>query len=154
MEKKADFDFYMFRIGSDIIMFPGAKLNTLYSISFTVGEANAILSFSHMAQEPANIRDATGYEIYFTKDFLNKETATLLEKLKLFKSELPMMMLTSRPQEWRVKEIFESLLDECTRTDSDRNEMIRTLLHELILFSQRLLTINTIQCQGAASNLQ
>jgi hypothetical protein len=38
----------------------------------------------------------------------------LLEKLELFKSEQPMMLLISRRREWRVKEIFGSMLDEST----------------------------------------
>ena len=147
MTEKDDFDLYVFRISSAINqklgLSPDMKSNNLYSISFTIGKANAILSFSPTAQEPANIKNVTGYEIYFTKELLNKETIMLSEKLELFKSELPMMFLISRHQEWRVKEIFESMLDESTRTDFHRNEMIRTLMHELILFSQRLLTVDT-----------
>jgi hypothetical protein len=60
MVEKEDADFYVFRISSDVnqklASCPDGKLNTLYSISFTVGKANAILSFSNTAREPANRR--------------------------------------------------------------------------------------------------
>jgi hypothetical protein len=36
----------------------------------------------------------------------------LLERLELFKCEQPMMLLISRRRGWRVKEIFESMLDK------------------------------------------
>ncbi|MDR6940845.1 hypothetical protein J2W55_000673 [Mucilaginibacter pocheonensis] len=69
------------------------------------------------------------------KELLDKEAIRLSEKLELFKSEVPVMFLISRHQEWRVKEIFESLVDESTKTNLCRNEMMRTLIHILILFS-------------------
>jgi hypothetical protein len=143
--EKDDFDLYVFRISSDINqqsgLPPGIKSDTLYSISFTVGKANAILSFSNTVQKPTITKNVSGYEICFAKGLVNKETSMLSEQLKLFKPGLPAMFLISRHQEWRVKEIFECLLDESTKTDVYRNEMIRTLIHILILFSKRLATI-------------
>lgn len=147
MTEKDDLDLYVFRISPDINqklgLSPGVKSNTLYSISFTIGKANAILSFSNTVQKSTTTKNVSGYEIYFAKELLDKEAIRLSEKLELFKSELPVMFLICRHQEWRVKEIFESLLDESAKTDLYRNEMMRTLIHILILFSQRLITIDT-----------
>ena len=147
MTEKDDFDLYVFLISSDKNqksgLYPDMKSNNLYSISFTIGKANAILSFSRTDQKTINTKKIAGYEISFAKEFLNKETIILSEKLELFKSELPVMFLISRHQEWRLKEIFEIMLDESTRTDLHSNEMMRTLMHELVLFSQRLLTVDT-----------
>lgn len=152
MTEKDDFDLYVFRISPDInqkLRLPlGVKSNTLYSISFTKGNANAVLSFSNTVQKPATTKNAVGYELYFAKELLDKEAIRLSEKLGLFKSELPVMFLISRYQEWRVKEIFESLLDESTKTNLYRNEMMRTLIHILVLLSQRLITINTNSYNG------
>ena len=152
MTKKDDFDLYVFRISPDINqklgLSRGVKSNILHSISFTKGKANAILSFSNTVQKSTTTKNALGYELYFAKELLDKEAIRLSEKLGLFKSELPVMFLISRHQEWRIKEIFESLLDESTKTDLYRNEMMRTLIHILILFSQRLVNINTNQYNG------
>lgn len=147
MTEKDEFDLYVFRISPDINqqsgLSPSVKSNALYSISFTINKANAILSFSNEVQRSMNTRNAVGYEIYFSKELLDEEAIRLSGKLELFKPELPMMFLVSRHQEWRVKEVFECLLDESTKTDLYRNEMMRTLIHVLILFSRRLVICET-----------
>jgi hypothetical protein len=147
MTEKDDFDLHVFRISADINqksgLSPGVKSNTLFSISFTVGKANAILSFSNTVQKSTITKNVSGYEICFAKGLLNKETSMLSEQLELFKPGLPVMFLISRHQEWRVKEIFECMLDESNKTDLYRNEMMRTLIHLLMLFSQRLVTTGT-----------
>lgn len=145
-------EFYVFGINSSVNHKPvvpfNVKSNTLYKICFSLGEAKSIsscstLSFTYLAQKPIISENVRGYETYFTKDLINKEILTLSEKLGLFKPELPMMFLVNQNQEWRINEIFKSMIDESAGTYADNTEMIRTLIHELILFSQRLLTVDT-----------
>ncbi|MDR6941564.1 hypothetical protein [Mucilaginibacter pocheonensis] len=112
-------------------------------IPFHYGKTNAILSFLNTIQKSTTAKNTAGYELCFAKELLDKEALRLSEKLELFKSEVPVIFLISRHQEWRVKEIFESLLDESIKTNLCRNEMMRTLIHIPILFSQRLITIDT-----------
>ena len=124
------------------------KSKMLYKISFSNSKAElkaicSVLSFFQTGHELINTENVVGYEISFTKDFLSEDTIRLSEKLKLFKSHLPVTFLINKNQEWRVKELFESLFNENTRTDFHRNEMIRTLMHGLILFSQRLVCVDT-----------
>lgn len=143
-------EFYVFGIRSAVNHKPDAsfkvKSNTFYKICFSLGEAKSIsncltLSFTYLAQKPIISETVGGYEVYFTKDLLNKRILTLSEKLGLFKPELPMTFLVNQNQEWRINEIFKSMIDESTGTYVDSTEMIRTLIHELILFTQRLVFV-------------
>lgn len=149
---------YVFSIRSHIDQKSGMSLsvksNTLYRISFTIinyprhlTDAPSIsnyslLSFSRAVQESTNAGNIEHYETYFTTDFLNKKAIELSEKSKLFNSPLPMSFLVGQNQEWRVKEIFESMLNESVKADAYRNEMMRTLIYEFILFSQRLTPVD------------
>jgi hypothetical protein len=123
------------------------KSESLYNISFSISEdtsiSNSVLSFSCTIQQPANFENFKGYEIYFTKDLLNNESVNLAEKLKLFNSQQPVLFPINHNQAWRIKEIFESMLVESTKTDLYRNEMMKTLIHVLILFALRMANENS-----------
>jgi hypothetical protein len=53
-----------------------------------------------------------------------------------------MPFLIGQNQEWRVKKIFESMLNESVKVNAYRNEMMRTPIYEFILFSQRLTPVD------------
>jgi len=151
-------EFYVFHIRSHIDQKLGmtlsVKSNTLYSISFIIinypfhlsvapSTSNySRLSFARALQESTSAGNVERYETYFTADFLNKKAIELSEKLKLFNSQLPMTFLIGQNREWRIKEIFESMLNESVKADAHRNEMMRTLIYQFILFSQRLTLVD------------
>jgi len=146
MTEKAGFDLNVFPVNAHMTEKSGSfevKSYTIYRIGFTIGKVYPVLSFSNTVPKPTTTEGVSGYEIYFTKELLDKEAIILSEKLELFKSELPAMFLVKRHQEWRVREIFESLLNESTKTDIYRDEMMRTLIHILLLFSERLIRIGS-----------
>lgn len=144
-------EFYVLGIRSSISQKPqvshNVKPNALYKICFSIGEAGSIpgcsiLSFSNLDQKPIISDNVTDYETYFTKDLLDKRALTWSEKLGLFKPQLPMAFLVNRNQEWRINEIFKSMVDESAGTYFGKNEMIRTLILELILFTKRLIPVD------------
>jgi hypothetical protein len=136
---------------SSINQEPEVFLNTMpdavYKIGFTIAEAGAIssssiLSFSYLDQKPVVSDNVADYEIHFTKDFLGKAALSLSEKIGLFKRQLPAKFLVSQNQEWRIIEIFKSMIDECIEISFGKKEMIKTLIHQLLLFTRRLKTID------------
>jgi hypothetical protein len=144
-------EFYVLGTGASISQKPqvshNVKSNALYKICFSIGKAGAIpcrsfLSFHNLDQKPVISDNVADYEAYFTEDLLDKGSLTLSEKLGLFKPQLPMTFLVNRNQEWRINEIFKSMVDESTNTYFGKNEMIRTFILELMLFTRRLIPVD------------
>ena len=134
--------FYVFDMRSEVNHKPevsfDVKSNAYYKICFTSISNDSTLSFTYLAGRPKISENADACEIYFTKELLNKEILTLSESLGLFKPELSMSFLVNQNQEWRINEIFKGMINERNETYPGKTEMFGTLIHELILFTQRL----------------
>lgn len=123
------------------------KFDILCKIDFVIDKSKAIsnrsiLSFSHSTGKPVRAGNVPDYEIYFTKEFLDSGTLALSEQLELFKSQLPIMFIVNQELKWRIMEIFESIGNADVKADLYKNELIRTLIHELILFTRRLVLVD------------
>ncbi|WP_114940775.1 hypothetical protein [Mucilaginibacter endophyticus] len=112
-----------------------------YKICFFSKSGYPTLSFTYLNPQPIVPDNINGYQTYFTESLLSKELLALAVKFDLFRPEMPARFLVSNNQEWRINEIYKSMIDECSGSYRNKPEMVRTLIHELILFTRRLVPV-------------
>lgn len=101
------------------------------------------LFFIHpLAKHYEEYKEGIYYECTFTPDYVDEITGGRSEKDKLFNPESPTAFLINRTQEWRIEEIFESMLEENGVIRPYKSEMLQNLIAEIALFSLRLIPVN------------
>lgn len=102
----------------------------------------ATLLFIHPnAKQSGQCKEWTSYECFFARDYLSKKTVEVAQVMDLFNPMTPTAFLVSKRFERRIEEIFESMIEENLTMQQFRNEMLKNLITELVLFTQRLIPV-------------
>ncbi|WPU96931.1 hypothetical protein SNE25_15525 [Mucilaginibacter sabulilitoris] len=123
---------------------------SLAMISFPIHESRfppvancSTLLFMHPeAKQPEQYKDGKCYECSFTPNYLCKKSVEISQIMNLFNSEISTAFLVNHTQEWRIEEIFESMIEESLVNRPFKSEMLQNLITELSVFTQRLIPVD------------
>lgn len=122
---------------------------SVFDINFPIHESGfppvanfSTLLFMHPeSNQSEQYQDGKCYECSFTPDYLSKKAAEVSQIMNLFNPAMPTAFLVSCTQEWRIEEIFESMIEESLVKRPCKNEMLQNLITEIAIFTQRLIPV-------------